>query len=33
MNYKEEDKALIEGAGYTYYVFTEEKVRRLSLRR
>lgn len=29
MNYKEEDKALIEGAGYTYYVFTEEKVRKI----
>lgn len=29
MNYKEEDKALIEGAGYMYYVFTEEKVRKI----
>lgn len=29
MNYKEEDKALIVGAGYTYYVFTEEKVRKI----
>lgn len=29
MNYKEEDKALIEGAGYTYYVFTEEKARKI----
>ncbi len=29
MNYKEEDKALIEGAGYTYYDFTEEKVRKI----
>ena len=29
MNYKEEDKALIKSAGYTYYVFTEEKVRKI----
>ena len=29
MNYKEEDKALIESASYTYYVFTEEKVRKI----
>lgn len=29
MNYKEEDKALIEGAGYIYYDFTEEKVREI----
>lgn len=29
MNYKEEDEALIEGAGYIYYGFTEEKVREI----
>ena len=29
MNYKEGDKALIEGAGYMYYGFTEEKVRKI----
>lgn len=29
MNYKEEDKALIESAGYIYYGFTEEKVRKI----
>lgn len=29
MNYKKEDKALIEGSGYMYYVFTEEKVRKI----
>lgn len=29
MNYKEEDKALIESAGYIYYDFTEEKVRKI----
>ena len=29
MNYKKEDKALIEGAGYIYYDFTEEKVREI----
>lgn len=29
MNYKKEDKALIEGAGYMYYDFTEEKVREI----
>lgn len=29
MNYKEEDKALIESAGYIYYDFTEENVRKI----
>lgn len=29
MNYKEEDKALIKSAGYIYYDFTEEKVRKI----
>lgn len=29
MNYKEEDKALIESAGYIYYDFTKEKVREI----
>lgn len=29
MNYKEEDKALIKSAGYIYYGFTEEKVRKI----
>lgn len=29
MNYKEEDKALIKSAGYIYYDFMEEKVRKI----